>query len=661
MREKTQAGEKFQELKKAEKESKRIRKFFKMIDRDDSGLIDRGEINSVLKKMNVTANEEQMKVAFDNMDVSGDGYVDFKEFEVFYKALSTAKGGINAAFQSYMDTFKCAETVQESMRNFYNYLGLTDAKGLKKKMERSGVSCDTLSRYLVHPPKSHPLAEANFQRSVDLQVLDDDNKTATTTGSENDASDGPKPKRKTLTQEARKRLYVFLCYASPGDSLNAGYMTLSQFHKYVHDCQLVDFPQIIRNAHLIYAKIARSSNGKFTLDEWEASNQLIADRVFRSVTIEKTRLQMFYDDYVYKNAKHIRVDPLMEYVSDPEIRLLMRKVQWPLYNIFKHYSRLDDLEDQAQKPALSSSKSSSLTTSTSKRTTEKKSTAWHIRQIQRTTISLNEFVIFLRNFDVLGDRGQRSNDSEGGAGVLSLTAAANIFRAANLGTAGDEDVNNINFQEFMDSMIRVALHIYPLADVEEQIRLHGEHPIVTFTGSQVSDEVKRRTEAMFPLRDPNKLVENERRKRNSTRVSQMRREKVAEQFIRSHEDHSFMHDLFYHRRLTVMKPDEKKLYDIKHNVHDHIHPAPIIEEEEEEHDNDQPEENNNAAAVLPEKIEVIRPENNNPNNMMKSNEIRQTENPNSATAVIIPTKPSKIKRMRHPYNHRGRKKKRKVA
>ena len=154
----------------------------------------------------------------------------------------------------------------------------------------------------------------------------------------------------------------------------------------------------------------------------------------------------------------------------------MNRARWPLFHIFQHYASVDEGEGHASKRtevALEDKEGMSKI--------EAAAENYAVRKRVDQVISNYEFLTFLRNFNVLGDRGIRGNSSDGGEGIMSLSTARKIFRSANFGLAADSDINHICFTEFLECICRCALVLFPLQDVERQIHLQGGHPIVTFS------------------------------------------------------------------------------------------------------------------------------------------------------------------------------------
>jgi len=61
-----------------------VRPNFYKYDADQSGTIDRQELKNCLNDLGYTLNDQEIEEAYQNLDVNGDGVIDYNEFRVWY-------------------------------------------------------------------------------------------------------------------------------------------------------------------------------------------------------------------------------------------------------------------------------------------------------------------------------------------------------------------------------------------------------------------------------------------------------------------------------------------------------------------------------------------------------------------------------------------------
>jgi Ca2+-binding EF-hand superfamily protein len=61
-----------------------VRPNFYKYDADQSGTIDRGELMTCLKDLGYDLDENELEKAFSNLDINGDGVIDYNEFRVWF-------------------------------------------------------------------------------------------------------------------------------------------------------------------------------------------------------------------------------------------------------------------------------------------------------------------------------------------------------------------------------------------------------------------------------------------------------------------------------------------------------------------------------------------------------------------------------------------------
>lgn len=65
-------------------EEAEVRPNFYKYDADQSGTIDRQELKNCLNDLGYTLNDQEIEEAYQNLDVNGDGVIDYNEFRVWY-------------------------------------------------------------------------------------------------------------------------------------------------------------------------------------------------------------------------------------------------------------------------------------------------------------------------------------------------------------------------------------------------------------------------------------------------------------------------------------------------------------------------------------------------------------------------------------------------
>jgi hypothetical protein len=76
----------FAEMKaaKEEKEDKELKKIFAEFDKDNSGAIDKAELKAMMEKMGTVLDDEQVDAALLDLDLNGDGVIDYDEMKRWY-------------------------------------------------------------------------------------------------------------------------------------------------------------------------------------------------------------------------------------------------------------------------------------------------------------------------------------------------------------------------------------------------------------------------------------------------------------------------------------------------------------------------------------------------------------------------------------------------
>ncbi len=62
-----------------------LRQEFDRFDRDRNGYIDEGEFGELLLSLGVNFPQEKLMIAFNAIDVNGNGRIDFGEFEIWWR------------------------------------------------------------------------------------------------------------------------------------------------------------------------------------------------------------------------------------------------------------------------------------------------------------------------------------------------------------------------------------------------------------------------------------------------------------------------------------------------------------------------------------------------------------------------------------------------
>mmetsp|Transcript_62968 Transcript_62968/g.93527 ORF Transcript_62968/g.93527 Transcript_62968/m.93527 type:complete len:80 (+) Transcript_62968:1-240(+) len=62
-----------------------VEKLFKLVDDDQSGAIDKREVEILLKKLNAEFSEEDIGAGFSKLDTDSSGRIEFEEFYEWYK------------------------------------------------------------------------------------------------------------------------------------------------------------------------------------------------------------------------------------------------------------------------------------------------------------------------------------------------------------------------------------------------------------------------------------------------------------------------------------------------------------------------------------------------------------------------------------------------
>jgi hypothetical protein len=84
-------------LKWADRYQNTLKKVFMEYDEDDSGFIDKAELKAMMEKMGTKLNDEQVKVALKDLDLNGDGVIDFNEFSQWYFSGRQQNSKVNRA------------------------------------------------------------------------------------------------------------------------------------------------------------------------------------------------------------------------------------------------------------------------------------------------------------------------------------------------------------------------------------------------------------------------------------------------------------------------------------------------------------------------------------------------------------------------------------
>tara|TARA_B100000035_G_C20822037_1_gene474688 strand:- start:227 stop:661 length:435 start_codon:yes stop_codon:yes gene_type:complete len=75
---------------------------FSLFDKDGDGVVDVKEIKSVMKSLNLNYTQQNIKDMIDDIDVNGDGFIDFDEFiTMICKKSSTSDNELKEAFKVF--------------------------------------------------------------------------------------------------------------------------------------------------------------------------------------------------------------------------------------------------------------------------------------------------------------------------------------------------------------------------------------------------------------------------------------------------------------------------------------------------------------------------------------------------------------------------------
>jgi calmodulin len=69
-----------------------VQKLFDIVDKDDSGLIDKEEMAHLLNSLGKTLSKEEIDLGFTKLDVDSSGHIDFDEFYAWYKNVAGCEG-----------------------------------------------------------------------------------------------------------------------------------------------------------------------------------------------------------------------------------------------------------------------------------------------------------------------------------------------------------------------------------------------------------------------------------------------------------------------------------------------------------------------------------------------------------------------------------------
>jgi hypothetical protein len=121
----------FNEMKDmwADVSKKTLEKVFKKYDTDDSGSIEKDELAAMMAELGTSLTDEQVEAALKDLDMNGDGVVDFSEFASWYFS----------GMQPYSEHTRAINTVKTTMKHLASGLGDPAILDLVKESKSSMI------------------------------------------------------------------------------------------------------------------------------------------------------------------------------------------------------------------------------------------------------------------------------------------------------------------------------------------------------------------------------------------------------------------------------------------------------------------------------------------------------------------------------------------
>ena len=155
----------------------------------------------------------------------------------------------------------------------------------------------------------------------------------------------------------------------------------------------------------------------------------------------------FHDEYIKPRAGRAKSDPMtLTLLFNEKVNKVLAEFKWPLWCLYKHFrSLIDDVSEGSSDEGPETGDSS-----------------------HDDTIDWDEFSWLLTSFKIVG------SDTE----QLSWETAKKIFNQANIGEIGDDDVDTLNWEEFIECICRIALAMFPLENNENYSKFKSAPPTV---------------------------------------------------------------------------------------------------------------------------------------------------------------------------------------
>ena len=336
---------------------------------------------------------------------------------------------------------KKPQTVDECLlKLFDNVMQLKNAKLLHDNMCKAGKRNFIPIRYLVVPPSNGPLGrEAKMLDSGD--VFDSSLLDASVEGKTGKSN----PEQNRIAVRKKLEILVFVYYASYGGSKEKS-LSLSGFLKLIEDIKIIEDTALDET---IVTKLFNTSMNKKSMLEGAVFPQLLNDIAFYAWPENKKKDALInqwklHDNYINPKAGRAKSDPLtLTLLFNDKVNKVLSDFRWPLWCVYKHFrSLLDHDNDDDDQDS------------------EDKDTD------EEETIDWDEFSWLLTSFKIVGPETNQ----------LSWEGAKKIFNQANVGELGDDDVDTLVWEEFVECLCRIALAMFPLENDESYTKFKSVPP-----------------------------------------------------------------------------------------------------------------------------------------------------------------------------------------